>query len=57
MPDKKNSININEDEDELKEKLYDRENDIEDEYHDYKINYQHLKNNEQDFPIINNNKD
>ena len=57
LPDKKNSININEDEDELKEKLYDRENDIEDEYHDYKINYQHLKNNEQDFPIINNNKD
>ena len=22
-----------------------------------KINYQHLKNNEQDFPIINNNKE
>ena len=57
LSDKENSKNINKEKDELKEKLYDRENDIEDEYHDYKTNYQHLLDDEQDIPIINNNKD
>ena len=57
LSDKENSKNINKEKDELKEKLYDRENDIEDEYHDYKTNYQHLLDAEQDIPIINNNKD
>ena len=57
MPDKKNSININEDENELKEKLYGRENDIEDEYYDYKTNYQHLQDDNQDIQIIEYKKD
>ena len=55
--DKKNGININEDENELKEKLYGRENDIEDEYYDYKTNYQHLQNDNQDDQIIEYKKD
>ena len=56
LADKENNMDINEDGDELKEKLYDGENDMEDEHHDYKTNYQHLQDDEQDTPIINNKK-
>ena len=56
LADKENNMDINEDGDELKEKLYDGENDMEDDHHDYKTNYQHLQDDEQDTPIINNKK-
>ena len=56
LADKENNMDINEDGDELKEKLYDGENDMEDEHHDYKTNYQHLQDDEQDTPVINNKK-
>ena len=56
LADKENNMDINEDGDELKEKLYDGENDMEDDHHDYKTNYQHLQYDEQDTPIINNKK-
>jgi len=56
LADKENNMDINEDGDELKEKLYEGENDMEDEHHDYKTNYQHLQDDEQDTPVINNKK-
>ena len=56
LADKENNMDINEDGDELKEKLYGGENDMEDEHHDYKTNYQHLQEDEQDTPVINNKK-
>ena len=56
LADKENNMDINEDGDELKEKLYDGGNDMEDEHHDYKTNYQHLQDDEQDTPVINNKK-
>jgi NhaP-type Na+/H+ or K+/H+ antiporter len=56
LADKENNMDINEDGDELKEKLYGGENDMEDEHHDYKTNYQHLQDDEQDTPVINNKK-
>ena len=56
LADKENNMDINEDGDELKEKLYGVENDMEDEHHDYKTNYQHLQDDEQDTPVINNKK-
>ena len=56
LADKENNMDINEDGDELKEKLYDGGNDMEDEHHDYKTNYQHLQVDEQDTPVINNKK-
>ena len=56
LADKEN-MDINEDGDELKEKLYNGENDNEDDHHAYKTNYQHLQDDEeQDTPIINNKK-
>ena len=56
LADKENNMDINEDGDELKEKLYDGGNDMEDEHHDYKTNYQHLQDDEQDTPVINKKK-
>jgi NhaP-type Na+/H+ or K+/H+ antiporter len=56
LADKENNMDINEDGDELKEKLYGVENDMEDEHHDYKTNYQHLQDDEQDTPVINKKK-
>ena len=56
LADKENNMDINEDGDELKEKLFDGENDMEDEHHDYKTNYQHLQDDEQDTPVINKKK-
>ena len=53
LADKENNNESNEEGNELKERLYDGENDNEDD-HDYKTNYQCLKDDDQDSPKIKN---
>ena len=56
IADKENN-EINEEGNEMKERLYQGDNDNEDEHHDYKTNYQHLQDeqDENETPTIKNN--
>jgi len=53
LADKENNNELNEEGNEMKEKLYDGENENDDD-HDYKTNYQVLQDDEQDSPKIKN---
>ena len=55
LADKENNNELNEEGNEMKERLYDGENENDDE-HDYKTNYQVLQDDEQDSPKIKNKK-
>ena len=55
LADKENNNELNEEGNEMKERLYDGENENDDE-HDYKTNYQVLQDDEQDSPKIKNRK-
>ena len=57
IADKENN-EIGQEGNEMKERLYQGENDNEDEHHDYKTNYQHLQDeqDENETPTIKNNK-
>ena len=55
LADKENNNELNEEGNEMKERLYNGENENDDE-HDYKTNYQVLQDDEQDSPKIKNRK-
>ena len=57
LADKENNNEINEEGNEMNERLYDGENDNEDDHNEYKTNYQHLQEDDQnETPKIKNRK-